>query len=38
MAAGIVWIGVGRFEQFVFVPTQLLFALPFFRIRAISVQ
>jgi hypothetical protein len=28
----IAWIGVSRFEQFVFMPTQLLFMLPFFLI------
>jgi hypothetical protein len=31
-AAGIAWIGVSRFEQFVFMPTQLFFILPFFLI------
>jgi hypothetical protein len=30
MAAGIAWIGVSRFEQFVFMPAHLLFVLPFF--------
>ena len=29
-AAAIAWIGVSRFEQFVFMPNQLLFLLPFF--------
>ena len=32
MAIAIAWIGVSRFEQFVFMPTQLLFVLPFFLI------
>jgi hypothetical protein len=32
IATAIAWIGVSRFEQFVFMPTQLLFALPFFLI------
>jgi hypothetical protein len=32
VAAAITWIGVSRFEQFVFMPTHLLFALPFFLI------
>src|SRR5262249_16390956 len=32
MAAGIAWIGVSRFEQFVFMPAHLLFVLPFFLI------
>jgi hypothetical protein len=31
-ATGVAWIGVSRFEQFVFMPNQLLFALPFFLI------
>jgi hypothetical protein len=31
-AAAIAWVGVSRFEQFVFVPNQLLFVLPFFLI------
>jgi hypothetical protein len=30
MATAIAWVGVSRFEQFVFMPTQLLFVLPFF--------
>jgi hypothetical protein len=30
LASIIAWIGVSRFEQFVFGPTQLLFTLPFF--------
>ena len=29
-AAGIAWLGVSRFEQFVFMPSHLLFVLPFF--------
>jgi hypothetical protein len=29
-ATGIAWIGVSRFEQFVFMPTHLIFVLPFF--------
>ena len=29
-ATGIGWIGVSRFEQFVFMPAHLLFVLPFF--------
>ena len=29
-ATGIAWIGVSRFEQFVFMPNQLFFVLPFF--------
>ena len=29
-ATGIGWIGVSRFEQFVFMPNHLLFVLPFF--------
>jgi len=29
---GIAWIGVSKFEQFVFMPAQLLFVLPFFLI------
>ena len=29
-AAAIAWIGASRFEQFVFMPTQLLWVLPFF--------
>jgi uncharacterized membrane protein len=32
MATGIAWIGVTRFEQFVFMPNHLMFALPFFLI------
>ena len=32
IATAIAWIGVSRFEQFVFMPTQVLFALPFFLI------
>jgi hypothetical protein len=32
MAAAIAWVGVSRFEQFVFTPNQLLFVLPFFLI------
>ena len=32
MATGIAWIGVSRFEQFVFMPAHLLFVLPFFLI------
>ena len=32
VATGIAWIGVSRFEQFVFMPTHLLFVLPFFLI------
>jgi hypothetical protein len=31
-AAGIAWIGVSKFEQFVLMPAQLLFVLPFFLI------
>ena len=30
MATAIAWVGVSRFEQFVFMPNQLLFVLPFF--------
>src|SRR5947199_1791685 len=30
IASGIAWIGVSRFEQFVFMPTHLMFVLPFF--------
>jgi len=30
MATAIAWIGVSGFEHFVFMPTQLLFVLPFF--------
>jgi hypothetical protein len=32
LVTGIAWIGVSRFEQFVFMPAQLLFVLPFFLI------
>ena len=32
IASGVAWIGVSRFEQFVFMPAHLLFALPFFLI------
>src|SRR5262245_1976422 len=32
VATGIAWIGVSRFEQFVFMPAHLLFLLPFFLI------
>ena len=32
IATAIAWIGVSGFEQFVFMPTQLLFVLPFFLI------
>jgi len=32
MATGIGWIGVSRFEQFVFMPNHLMFVLPFFLI------
>jgi hypothetical protein len=32
VASFIAWIGVSRFEQFVFMPTHLLFVLPFFLI------
>ena len=32
VATGIAWIGVSRFEQFVFMPAHLLFVLPFFLI------
>jgi hypothetical protein len=32
MATGIAWIGVSRFEQFVFMPNHLMFVLPFFLI------
>jgi hypothetical protein len=31
-ATGVAWIGVSRFEQFVFMPAHLLFVLPFFLI------
>ena len=31
-ASGIAWIGGSRFEQFVFIPNHLIFALPFFLI------
>ena len=30
VATGIAWIGVSRFDQFVFMPAHLLFVLPFF--------
>jgi hypothetical protein len=30
VATGVAWIGVSRFEQFVFMPAHLLFVLPFF--------
>ena len=32
VATGIAWIGVSRFEPFVFMPSHLLFVLPFFLI------
>ena len=32
VATGVAWIGVSRFEQFVFMPNHLLFVLPFFLI------
>jgi hypothetical protein len=32
VSAGVAWIGVSRFEQFVFMPTHLMFVLPFFLI------
>jgi hypothetical protein len=32
IAAGVAWVGVSRFEQFVFMPAHLLFVLPFFLI------
>ena len=32
VAGGIAWIGTSRLEQFVFMPNQLLFILPFFLI------
>jgi hypothetical protein len=32
IATGIAWIGVSRFEQFVFMPNHLMFVLPFFLI------
>src|SRR5262249_41016448 len=32
VATGVAWIGVSRFEQFVFMPTHLMFVLPFFLI------
>jgi hypothetical protein len=32
VATGIAWIGVSRFNQFVFMPSHLLFVLPFFLI------
>jgi hypothetical protein len=32
IATGVGWVGVTRFEQFVFMPTHLLFVLPFFLI------
>jgi len=32
VVTGIAWIGASRFEQFVFMPAQLLFVLPFFLI------
>ena len=32
VATAITWIGVSRFQQFVFMPTHLLFVLPFFLI------
>jgi hypothetical protein len=32
MATAIAWVGVSQFEQFVFMPNQLLFILPFFLI------
>jgi len=32
VATGVAWIGVSRFEQFVFMPAHLLFVLPFFLI------
>jgi hypothetical protein len=32
VATGIAWVGVSRFEQFVFMPAHLLFVLPFFLI------
>ena len=31
-AAGVAWVGVSRYEQFVFMPAHLLFVLPFFLI------
>jgi hypothetical protein len=30
VATGIAWLGVSRYNQFVFMPSHLLFALPFF--------
>jgi hypothetical protein len=30
VATGVAWIGVSRFEQFVFMPSHLMFVLPFF--------
>jgi len=32
VATGIAWIGVSRYEQFVFMPAHLMFVLPFFLI------
>jgi hypothetical protein len=32
VATGIAWIGVSRFNQFVFMPSHLMFVLPFFLI------
>ena len=32
VATSIAWIGVSRFEQFVFMPSHLMFVLPFFLI------
>src|SRR5262249_22784895 len=32
VATGIAWVGVSRFESFVFMPAHLLFVLPFFLI------
>src|SRR5262249_55043826 len=30
VATGVAWLGVSRFEPFVFMPTHLMFVLPFF--------
>ena len=36
LSTGIAWIGVSRFEQFVFMPAHLLFVLPFFLILIVQ--
>jgi hypothetical protein len=35
IACALAWIGVSKFEQFIFMPTGLFFALPFFLLLAV---